>query len=591
MLVLKSRCAEVGGNGKPAGGWPRRRVVAGWLVYLSLAAPAVAQDQAAPAPQPSLAADELVRPAAVLPADEPLLALLAGEFALQEGATREAADHYAQAALSARDPRVAERAARLGLMADQPKATETALARWRELDPDAIALAQIELAVALRAGSAAPARRAMNTLLAADDGWKSALQVIAAEQKSLLARTLLSELVTRPAIVGDLDSLLAVGSLAARLELHGVSATVGARAVREYPQDARAWLWKAEVARQQDDRGLARQAIASALALPELSVELRMTAAGMLAALDEPAAAAEALAGGEQTTAVLASRAAYLSRADDSAALQALYVELQTPEPPTDGERLYLLGQLAELLEHTAEAVAWYGQIIDPAQRDQARLRLAVLADQQGDLAQAVELLRQVQGAESDDGRAMIDAHLLEAELQFKAGHDDLGMEAYARGLAVFEDEPALLYARAMAAERLDRVEQAEADFRRILANDPDSVDALNALGYTLADRTDRLDEAHALIVRALKAQPDNPAIIDSMGWVLFRLGRVEEALPHLRRAFELQRDAEVAAHLGEALWANGKLDEARVIWRLGLEIDPDNRALKRAVAAHPLEP
>ena len=110
----------------------------------------------------------------------------------------------------------------------------------------------------------------------------------------------------------------------------------------------------------------------------------------------------------------------------------------------------------------------------------------------------------------------------------------------------------------------------------------------MNALGYTLADRTDRYDEALKLIQRALELRPDTPAIIDSLGWVLHRLGRTEEALPHLRRAFELQRDAEVAAHLGEALWVHGDKDEARSIWRLGREIDPDNRALKQALEKYP---
>ena len=104
----------------------------------------------------------------------------------------------------------------------------------------------------------------------------------------------------------------------------------------------------------------------------------------------------------------------------------------------------------------------------------------------------------------------------------------------------------------------------------------------LNALGYTLADRTDQLDEALALITKAFEARPDNAAIVDSMGWVLFKLGRVDEALVHLRRAFELQRDPEVGAHLGEALWVSGALDEARSIWRLAEELDASNRTLRR---------
>src|SRR3546814_10495598 len=96
------------------------------------------------------------------------------------------------------------------------------------------------------------------------------------------------------------------------------------------------------------------------------------------------------------------------------------------------------------------------------------------------------------------------------------------------------------------------------------LVADPENVATLNALGYTLADRTTRYEEALQLIDRARVADPDNPAIIDSHGWVLYRLGRNEEAVAELRRAFAMQKDAEIGAHLGEVLWVTGHRDEAR---------------------------
>jgi tetratricopeptide (TPR) repeat protein len=112
---------------------------------------------------------------------------------------------------------------------------------------------------------------------------------------------------------------------------------------------------------------------------------------------------------------------------------------------------------------------------------------------------------------------------------------------------------------------------------------EPDNVAALNALGYTLADRTTRYREALALIDRARVAAPDNPAIIDSYGWVLFRLGRLREALEQLRRAYMLQKDADIASHLAQVLWALGRRDEARKYFEEARRIDPANRALQRA--------
>ena len=74
-----------------------------------------------------------------------------------------------------------------------------------------------------------------------------------------------------------------------------------------------------------------------------------------------------------------------------------------------------------------------------------------------------------------------------------------------------------------------------ERDLRRLLDEDPDHAEALNALGYTLADRNERLDEAFALVSRALKLRPDSPAVLDSMGWVLYRQGDLEQAAVYLR--------------------------------------------------------
>ena len=113
------------------------------------------------------------------------------------------------------------------------------------------------------------------------------------------------------------------------------------------------------------------------------------------------------------------------------------------------------------------------------------------------------------------------------------------------------------------------------------------NAEALNALGYTLADRTDRYAEAQVLIEKALRLQPDSPAFLDSLGWVQHRLGRDVEALRNLRRAFSLLKDPEIAAHLGEVMWLHGDKDGARAVWKEGLALDKDNRALRRVVQTY----
>lgn len=529
--------------------------------------------------------------AAPPPAVEPLEALLRGEFALQEGRSDEAAGHYATAALASTDPALIERATRLALMGTDLGLVKRLLQRWLRLAPEAAAAQQIALALALREADAEAGEQALQRLLRQPDGWKLALQAMAADSTSLLVPTLLSRMLQQDGFEPSLEALLAAGGLADRLDLDGLREQVGTLAIAHHPERPQAWLWQAEVLRKQGRPDEAREAISRALEQPQIDARLRLTAAGMLGAMGESRAAAAALASGDQDESTWAGRAGFLSRVDDREGLAALFAEIQAAGAADQPERQYLLGQLAELLERRAEALVWYRSISPGERADQARLRIAVLSDAEGEHEAAIEGLRALQMSESDDGRLLIDAYLLEAQLLQRRDRLQQAIEAYGRGLAVFEDEPALLYGRALAWERLGRLDEAEADLRLMLVLDPDNADALNALGYTLADRTERFAEAYELIRKALELSPDNPAIMDSMGWVLFRMGRAEEALPHLRRAFELQRDAEVAAHLGDALWALGEEDEARSIWRLGLEIDAGHPALRRSLQQHGIEP
>ena len=156
--------------------------------------------------------------------------------------------------------------------------------------------------------------------------------------------------------------------------------------------------------------------------------------------------------------------------------------------------------------------------------------------------------------------------------------------ELYGEALQTSPDNADLLYAHSLAAERLGKLEIAERDMRSILESDPDDVRTLNALGYTLADRTNRYEEALVYINRAYAQQPDDPAIIDSLGWVHYRLGNLDEARRHLQRAWDITRDSEIGAHLGEVMWAQGDHEAARAIWETSRQSSPDNPMLLEVI-------
>jgi Flp pilus assembly protein TadD len=138
--------------------------------------------------------------------------------------------------------------------------------------------------------------------------------------------------------------------------------------------------------------------------------------------------------------------------------------------------------------------------------------------------------------------------------------------------------------------EQLGQSEQAIEAFRKAVELAPDNATALNALGYTLTIATRKYSDAYNLISRAMELEPENPAIMDSMGWVLFKQGKLNESRVWLERAYELFPDPEVAAHLGELLWAESDQDAATLVWMKALQDDPDNRVLNETIRSHELD-
>lgn len=150
-------------------------------------------------------------------------------------------------------------------------------------------------------------------------------------------------------------------------------------------------------------------------------------------------------------------------------------------------------------------------------------------------------------------------------------GHDDLGEHGQAVALLreVVAGKPGDREARwqlATILEKLDRVDEAEPEFARLIAEKPDDATALNYLGYALADRGLKLTEAEAYIRRARALEPANAAYRDSLGWVLFKQGRADEALVELAAAARsLPDDETIWNHLGHAYKAQ---DRAATAWR-----------------------
>ncbi|HHO60098.1 MAG TPA: tetratricopeptide repeat protein, partial [Thiotrichales bacterium] len=221
----------------------------------------------------------------------------------------------------------------------------------------------------------------------------------------------------------------------------------------------------------------------------------------------------------------------------------------------------------------------YYLRVKDESYQFDSQLRIAALLAALGRADEGLDKLEALAQEQSSWSRR-VRVYLAQGEILRAEGRYRDGVEMYSRALLQKPDDPNLLYARGLMAEKIDRLDMAESDLRKVIALEPQNANALNALGYTLADRTERYQEALKYILRASELVPDDPAILDSLGWVSFRLGKMEEAEKWLSKAFEKLTDAEIAAHYGEVLWAINKKDKAREVWQKGKEQDAEHPVL-----------
>jgi tetratricopeptide (TPR) repeat protein len=529
--------------------------------------------------------------------------LLVGDVALQRGEPAIAARAYYEAARETRDPAFARRATEVAVAARQRSLAIESARLWSELDPAAARPRQVIAAYASGAGATPEAsvgsldlKAHLEKLLAETAATNpSAVGEAFLQLNPLLAqeadKTATYRLVTALAqpYPNVAEAQFAVALAALNTGLAEIATTAAARqavdrALALRPGWERAVVLKSEI--------LGRQSPADAIAY--LTGFLRESptsrpAAGALAQFYvEQRRYAEARAVFEQiwerdkSSREIEFGIATLSiQMKDWATAEKLLEDLKAAGYGENGVVEFYLAQVADERGQLSLAIERYRAVPEGDRGWLAKLRIAAVMGKQNRVGEARKYLAELPAVTIEE---RVQVRQAEAQLLRDAGDNAGAYAVLAEALAAQPDQPDLLYDLAMAAEKLGRIDEAEARLKRLLEITPNSAHALNALGYTLVDRTPRTAEGLALIERALKLAPDDPFILDSMGWALFKMGKVDEAESYLRRAFDERADPEIAAHLGEVLWTKGERERARELWDAQLKANPDNAVLRETV-------
>jgi Flp pilus assembly protein TadD len=243
-----------------------------------------------------------------------------------------------------------------------------------------------------------------------------------------------------------------------------------------------------------------------------------------------------------------------------------------------DPEQLYIyLGRSAERAKNDAKALTWYDKVKEGGHFLEGRFSAANVIARTKGVDAAIHMLDEVNDLTTEQQTAVIQT---EASMLAQAKRNQDSFDLLEKAVHNLPNSPELIYDYAMAAERLEKYDLMEGELRKVIKMRPDYAAAYNALGYSLADRNVKLNEARNLIETAIKLSPNDHYILDSLGWVHYRLGNLKQAAEYLRKAYTIQADPEIAAHLGEVLWKQGLQDEAKKIWADALIANPDNDVL-----------
>ncbi|HPU50245.1 MAG TPA: tetratricopeptide repeat protein [Burkholderiaceae bacterium] len=521
--------------------------------------------------------------------------LLASEIAAQRGQAGSATATYLSLAQKTRDPRLARRATELALSERSLERAMQAAQLWRELSPGSSLAAQTLETLWLSTGRFGDARPLILQRLERARADGSVGDVYEQLQRNLMRGTdrkgalaLLEDIASADPQVPQ--ARLAVANLAHAAEQHDRAALEAGKALALLPDDEAIVVATARFvqASSAGTAGAVRVLQAYLDRFPK-ALEARFQYARLLAGDGRTAEARRemelALREDPDSPAILFSLAqlAYQNKQPAAAAdyLQR-YIGLADSVPRDNNPAYLFLSQIAEDQNKLPQAIEWLEKVNRGEQAMQALMRRAVLMSRDGQIESARNLLRNTTAATS---RERVQLIAVEAQLLRDANRAPEAFEVLDKALERQPDNPELLYDHAMLAERIDRLAVMETSLRKLIQLKPDHAHAYNALGYSLAERNVRLDEAQTLIARALQLMPDDAHILDSMGWVLYRRGQFDKAAEYLRRAYQLRPEAEIAAHLGEVLWAMGRNDEARKLWADARGREPNNQILKETLA------
>jgi tetratricopeptide (TPR) repeat protein len=549
---------------------------------------------------------------------------LLGEIAYERQQFESAASEFLAAAMLSDSPALAERAARVAHQLELTPPGLRAAARWKQLAPDDERSFWFAGVFETRSNRLARAITEFESFIRAigdpATGFALVLEALADEPYTDAGTAIMRSLVqTFPGVPAGQYALARLALRSGDFDLALENAKAASESDADWLEAQMLYARSLLVAGKTDES----LEIAAKLAATHTAVEVQLQYAELLLSAGRPREAESRLSeilttnpGLPEATRALAFLALTEQRLDTA---KEKFGELRGDQRYR-AEAFYYLGRIAETEKDFLTATRSYARVTDGTHAVEAQLRTArIMFAEQNDRDGAVRHLRDfgdanprfasnmlvaqsqmlLQMQQPDEAMRLFDealaatpddptlhaAHVqlyvLLAQNAVERGALDEAEKLLGEGLDRYADDGALRYSQALLYEDQGRNKKAVEVLENLVDDSPDDPALLNALGYLLTDQFERHEEARGYIQKALALNPDSPAIIDSMGWVLFKLGDLRGALDYLERAYRLEQDPEIAAHLVDVRWALGEREQALELLRSSLEKAPEDKHLR----------
>ena len=516
---------------------------------------------------------------------ESLFELLAAEIAGQQRQFDTSLNYYLHQAQMTQDPAIAERATRIAQFLRNADAVLTAAALWSQADPQALEPLYIQTHILMAEGRFDEAAAVFRDVLATAEGEDSVETVLligtySPRLSADAARVYEQMLAQISAKEPDrLDVLLTRALLRRRMDDTEGALMLLNRGLLVEPGHEDLNAQKIEILRLQGKTQAALNSVRTALKANPGHKQLRVQQAQLLIEVQPKTGLRQIrqlIRDYPEDTQLHYYFALLLLDHQQNEASQELLTALLKQNPDNSNLHFYL-GIIKERQGDTERALSHYLNVTEGQNLEQSYARALNLLNTPSAASEVATII-----SEGIQNHPELKTRLTLMQAEWLNSHDSREAALALLDSALAEDaqNPELLYTRALLLG--DRnPQQMLADLRQAWELEPDNPMLQNALGYSLAVHTKNYTFAHTLISQALEQRPNDAAVLDSMGWVLYKLGRTQEALNFLRRAWNLFADPEVSAHLIEVLWASGEREQARALLQQQLAEYPDNSHLE----------